>query len=98
MKNVERLPSYPFFRVKMQGMPPLNGWAVQYVSGIDNDSDIKQGFWLTQWSPTSDRTSATFIFESELVMCFTEESVATDVSRALRENAEILTKVVRVGG
>lgn len=97
MKNVERLASHPFFRAPLYGAPPLKGWALQYVSGIDDDLEIKPGYWLTQWNPTPDRTSATFNFENELVMCFNEEAAAAAISKALRDTTEIETKVVKVG-
>ncbi len=69
---------------------------MRYVSGID-DPEIKPGCWLTQWNVTPDRTKAMFSFESGLVMNFTEESQAKDVSKALRDNTEIETEVVKLG-
>jgi len=95
MKNVQRLPSRPFFRVPLQGAPPLRGWALRYVSGID-DPLIKPGFWLTQWNPTPDGKSVNLNFEDELVMCFNDESVATAISKELLANTEIETSVVKI--
>jgi hypothetical protein len=95
MKNVKRLTSHPFFRVPLAGAPPLRGWALRYVSGIE-DHLIKPGFWLTQWNPTADGTSVNFNFESELVMCFNDESVAVAVSKTLLDNTEIETSVVKI--
>jgi hypothetical protein len=76
-------------------MPPLSGWAVQYVSGMEQP-DIKGGFWLSHWRVDSTQNSATFNFEPGLRMCYNEEKDAIAVSNALRENAEIETRVVKV--
>jgi hypothetical protein len=93
MKNVERLPLRPAFRVPLHGAPPLRGWAVQYVSGIDYP-EIKPGFWLSQWN--IDPEGVTFNFDSKPVMSFTDEQMARAASNALRE-LEIETTVVKVG-
>jgi hypothetical protein len=95
MKNVERVANAPAFRVPLYGAPPLKGWAVRYVSGI-NDSEIKPGFWLSQWHVDADRTSARFNFESELFMCYNDELSATKISDALRKHCEIETEVVNL--
>ena len=95
MKNVEEIHSkIGAWRVPIHGMPPLSGWAVQYVSGMS--PEIKEGYWLSHWPVNSTRDSATFNFEPGLHMCYTEESEAVAVSNALREHAEIETKVVKV--
>jgi hypothetical protein len=100
MKNIEEIPSptIPSFRVRIQGAPPLRGWAVKHLSGME-DLGVKPGFWLSQWrvSSTGDKDSATFKFEPELAMCFNEESVAKAVSTVLREQGEIQTEIVRIG-
>jgi hypothetical protein len=94
MKNVEVLPCRPSFRFPIQGAPPLRGWSIQYVSGIDG-SERKAGDWLTEWNENT--TEITFRFENQLVMCFREEATALRVSKKLREETEIETKVVKVG-
>jgi hypothetical protein len=96
MKNVERVSNTsPAFRVPLYGAPPLKGWAVRYVSGI-SDPEIKSGFWLSQWYLEPDKASARFNFESELFMCYNDESVATRISDALRQHCEIETEVVHL--
>ena len=79
----------------LAGAPPLRGWALRYVSGID-DPLIKPGFWLTQWNPTADGAGVNFNFESELVMCFNDESAAVAVSKTLLDDTEIETSVVKI--
>jgi len=95
MKNVERTSGQPVFCVPIHGLT-LKGWAVRYVSGVD-DTEIKSGYWLSQWSTSADRMSATFAFEPKLVMSFGEKLDAKQVSDALWKNAEIETKVVKIG-
>jgi len=44
MKNVEIFNrKMPVFRVPIQGMPPLSGWAVRYISGMEGTPDIEPG-------------------------------------------------------
>jgi hypothetical protein len=96
MKDVEILRrTIPSFRVSIHGMPPLNGWAVQYVSGMEAVSDIKPNYWLSEWHLST--RDVTFNFESTLHMCFRTEEDANRASEVLLELAEIATKVVRVG-
>jgi hypothetical protein len=97
MKNVEILQrSIPSFRVPIHGMPPLNGWGVQYVSGMEAVSDIKPNYWLSEWHLSAQHV--TFNFESALHMCFKTEEDANRASQVLLDLAEITTKVVRVVG
>jgi hypothetical protein len=96
MKNVEEVTSrYPGFRVHIEGAPPPHGWFVKYLSGMEEVSGVKPGYWLTQWHVSSD-LDATFNFEPELVIAFTEEK-ARAVSKALQESANIETEVVGIG-
>ena len=95
MKNVEVVHSkMGVWRVPVQGMPPLSGWAVQYISGMG--PEIEEGFWLSHWRVNADRTEANFGFEAGLHMCYNEEKDAKTVSEALRKFAEIETEVVKV--
>ena len=95
MKHVEEVHSrLGAFRVPIHGLPPLSGWAVQYVSGMG--PDIKQGFWLSGWSVNAARNEAVFGFEPGLHMCYEEEKVAIAISDALRKEAEIETRVVKI--
>jgi hypothetical protein len=89
----------PSFRVPIHGLT-LNGWAVQYLSGRENElPETKAGDWLMQWQlkPISgEMVEATFNFEREQHMCFERESQAKQASEYLRtENIE--TRVVKVG-
>lgn len=94
MKNVKTVPRAPAFRIPVHGMT-LHGWAVQYVSGME-ETKHKPGDYLTEW--VEDRSGfATLNFESEWHMVFSVESEAKRVSELLRLNAEIETKVVRIG-
>ena len=96
MKNVEVVHSKGMgaWRVPIQGMPPLKGWAVQYLSGMG--PDIEEGFWLSFWRVNAARDEATFNFEPGLHMCYTEEADAIAISDALRKIAEIETRVVKI--
>jgi hypothetical protein len=95
MKNVEVIHSTASaWRIPIQGLPPLRGWAVQYVSGMD--AAIKAGYWLSFWRVNSARDSATFSFEAGLHMCFDGETEANAISDALRRFAEIETRVVEI--
>lgn len=94
MKNVEQVSGKPFWRVPIAGLRPA-GWAVQYVRGMEGEN-IKEGYWLSQWSVSRDRMSAGFNFEPELVMTFGEESEAKLAVDALRDHAEIEARVVRI--
>ena len=98
MSNVQKVSGAGYFRVPMHGAPPLRGWNLQYVSGLD-DPDVKPGYWLSQWnvSPISDTTAnLKFCFEPELIMCFDTEAEAMANSDTLRKE-KIETEVVKVG-
>ena len=94
-KNIERVPRPPVMRIPVEGAPRLRGWAVRYISGLE-DPAIKPGFWLSHWQASPTKPTATFNFEYELVMCFGDEAEAKAVSDALRVNGEVETEVVRV--
>jgi len=96
MKNVEVFHrKIPVFRVPVQGLPPLQGWALRYVSGIEGVSDIATGDWLSEWYIGAD--AVTFNFEHGLHMCFNEEAEAKRAADYLLNTAEIKTTVVKVG-
>jgi hypothetical protein len=96
MKNVEIVHSTGLgaWRVPIHGLPPLSGWAVQYISGMD--SEIETGSWMSFWRLNPDRTEATFNFEPGLHMCYNDEATALAISKALQEVAEIETRVVKI--
>jgi hypothetical protein len=97
MAKLERvLRERPFFKVRMQGAPPPSGWALRYVSGID-DPEIKPGFWLSEWSVSAERQTGNFNFDRELDLHFAEESIAKDISDALRNAVGVKTAVVKIG-
>ncbi len=83
------------WRIPIQAMPALKGWAVQYVSGMG--PDVEQGSWLSYWRTNAARNEATFLFEPGLPhMCYNEEEEANAVARAFRQVAEIETRVVKI--
>jgi hypothetical protein len=97
MKNVDKTPSrMPTFRVPMQGAPPPKGWFVRYLSGMEEEPDIRPGFWLSQWSIDS-KSYIIFTFEPVMDLHWDTEAQADEVSKALRESAGIETAVVKVG-
>ena len=96
MKNVEVIDSGRVaFRVRPENAPPIKGWAVRYLSGMEEASDVKPGYWLSRWQISDGYF--TFNFERELDLHFGPEAEATRVSKTLRESAEIETEVVRLG-
>jgi|GEM_PF-4203098 len=94
-KNVEEvvLP-IPSFRVPIEGMPPLRGWAVKYVSGMG--PDYKPGYWLSRWHINAAEHEVLFTFEAALHMCFNQEPGAVAAAEALRKY-DIETEVVKIG-
>ena len=94
MKNIQHLSGKRLLRIPVQGMPPLKGWAIKYLSGMQGDPEIKPGYWLDEWIVSPDRLSATIRFDAELHMCFHDETEAKQVCEALRSNAELETEVV----
>ncbi|MGC2698374.1 MAG: hypothetical protein WA738_21510 [Candidatus Angelobacter sp.] len=97
MKNVETLTStQPVFRVPIKGVPSLKGWAVRYLSGMEEMPDIKVGYWLTQFDVTQENV-ATFRFEAQPHLSFDSKDFAMAISDGLRESAEIQTEVVKNG-
>ncbi len=96
MKSVQELNSTrPSFRGGLKGTPPLSGWAIRYLSGMDPSSDIKPGYWLTLWLVSPD--DFTFRFEDELHICFHAKAKAAAVVKTLRERGDIETEVVKIG-
>ncbi len=95
MKNVEVVSRAPSFRIRIQGAPSPTGWFVKYLSGMDERSGVKPGYWLTEWRVSSDNV-ATFNFEPEPIISFDTEAEADQVSKDLRESADIETAVVKL--
>jgi len=95
MKNVEtgQLRGV-FFRVPVKGAPPLGGWAVRYLSGMEEVGDVKPGYWLSLWHVGAEYLD--FRFEPEAHMSFQEEEQARKASRLLREVTEIQTEVLKL--
>lgn len=95
VKNVEILERKgpPSFRVPVQGLV-LRGWAIKYVSGMEEMPEVRPGFWMSQWR--IDREAANFNFDSELHMAFGDEAEANEITRFLREIAGIETEVVKI--
>lgn len=94
MKNVEEIFTRPAARINMHGAPPPHGWAVKYVSGMEEKApDIKPGYWL-QWTDDAPR-GPVIRFLPEIVMTF-DESEAARLATNLHE-LEIETVVEKVG-
>jgi hypothetical protein len=70
------------------GLPPLDGWTVQYVSGMEETSLIEPGQFLTKWQPDG------IEFGSQPLLCIQHEDDAKMVCAALHE-WEIEAKVIR---
>ena len=91
--TVERLAEKaPTFRIDVKGAPPLRGWAIMYVSGIE-DAQLRRGFWLSQW--VTEETSVRIAFGPDIHMVFPSEESAQFASSALGQQ-DIETEVVRL--
>jgi hypothetical protein len=95
MKNVTVFPRRQVFRIKIEGMGPLRGWALKLVSNLNNDY-VKPGFWLSMWNLTP--RGVEFAFEEDLQMTYTTEEAAQHVADDIRNNTDIVTEVVRIDG
>jgi hypothetical protein len=78
----------------MQGMPPPEGWALRYVSGI-GDPEVKPRYWLSQCHLSSAGQAALISFDPAINLCFGKQ-VATKISDALRAGSGIETEVVEI--
>ena len=96
MKNVTKLThTRPGFRIPVPGLI-LRGWAVRYVSGVDDPEMAKKGDWLSEWWVLNEKIQ--FAFEGgQPHMAWPDENEAKKVRDFLRENAEIETELVKVG-
>jgi len=81
-------------KVRVAGAPPLRGWTLKYVSGIE-DAETKPGYLLEQWDVSSDRMNVAFSFAPDAAAAFTEESEARQASTALRDGG-VATEVVKL--
>lgn len=68
MKDVVRSVRTAAFRIRLENAPPLRGWAIRYVSGMEDDEEIRPGFYLSKWYLEPERGSVIFAFEDELNM------------------------------
>ncbi len=93
VKNCIIVPTKPAFCIRLAGAPPLSGWAIRLIAGID-DEEIRPGFWMSRWY--SDQEVVEFAFERELHMVFNSEADARKVRKFLVENADISTEVVQI--
>jgi hypothetical protein len=87
MKNVKVLPVQQFFLEPIPGLtpglPPLNGWTVQYVSGIEGATQTEPGHFLSKWQPNGDVID--FAFSPQPLLCYTDEDAAKSVCAAPRD-------------
>ncbi|SRR5260370_11672090 len=95
MKDVKVLPVQQAFLEPIPGLtpglPPLNGWTVQYISGIEGASLTEPGHFLSSWQPDK----SYFAFSPQPFLCFTEEESAKLVCDTLHDEMEIEAKVIR---
>lgn len=80
-------------RVRMDGFPPLRGWAVRLLMDVP-DFGYQKGYWMAKWWVGPENVE--FTFEAELHMTFSSEDYAKAVSEGLRK-VEMETEVVKVG-
>jgi hypothetical protein len=45
MKNVTRAGRDGMYRVSLLNAPPLRGWAISYVSGMEGEAEVEPGFY-----------------------------------------------------
>ncbi len=93
MKNVVKLPPRHIMRVPIPGAPPLKGWTLKYVSGLEQ-AHAKPGDLLSMWQYEGEKL--TFAFEPQLNMVFSDETGAKSASDLLRDGMEIKTEVIKV--
>jgi hypothetical protein len=96
MKDVKLSYKPSAFRVPTQDAPPPSGWFVQYVSGMEEYTEIRPGFWLTDWIADS-QGDICFSFDSGTHTPFDTRADANAVSNAIRERMGIETRVVKIG-
>jgi len=96
MKDVVKAGRTGAFRIRLENAPPLHGWAVQYVSGMEGEEEIEPGYYLANWQPEPQRGSVVFAFEAELNMVFHDEAYANHVRDSLKKS-EIEAEVVWIG-
>jgi len=78
----------------LKDAPRPVGFAVRYVSGLDQATGVSPGFWLSQYS--LDNGFLNFNFDAALVLTFDTEDKANSARENLR-TVEVETNVVKVG-
>jgi hypothetical protein len=94
MKNCTVVTAKGSAHIQITGMPPLHGWAIKYLSGIE-EKTIKPGFWLSMWDSTT-QGGTEFAFHEELFMVFNDEAYARGIPDFLRTYADVETEAVKV--
>lgn len=92
----EKFSNRPFFRVRVKGALPQKGFAVRYVSGMEGTKDLEPGDWLSHYY-VDQEGYLNFNFERELFFGFDVEDDANKASEALKQNAGVVTTVVKIG-
>jgi hypothetical protein len=95
-KFEEKISTRPVFRVPMKGAPPPKGFAVRYQSGMEGTTDLEPGYWLSDFYVDRDG-HINFNFDRDLHFGFDDESDAKKASEALKQGADVMTTVVKVG-
>jgi hypothetical protein len=93
MKNVVKAGRGGMYRVSLLNAPPLRGWAIKYVSGMEDEDEVKPGFYLAYWYP--DRTHADFAFEPDLHAVWKDEAEAIFIRGQLKFS-DIVTELERI--
>ena len=93
MKNVTKAGRGGMYRVSLDNAPPLRGWAIRYVSGMEGESEVEPGFYLAYWLP--DGKYATFAFEPDLHTVWKDEAETEFIREQLRFS-DIITEIERM--
>ena len=41
------------YRIPLDNVPPLRGWAIRYISGMEGEEEVEPGFYMAYWYPDS---------------------------------------------
>ena len=93
MKNIVKAGRGGAYRIPLDNAPPLRGWAIRYISGMEGEEEVEAGFYMAYWYP--DSQGAVFAFERDLHSVFGDEAEAIHVRDSLKLS-EIETEVERI--
>ena len=93
MKNVTSAGRGGMYRVPLDNPPPLRGWAIRYVSGMEGEEEVEPGFYLAWWHP--DGQFANFALEPDLHTVWRDEAEAEFIREQLKLS-DIVTEIARI--